>query len=133
MSGDQARRVHHLRPLKLVKADPPVSNDEPVALLSVDITHEGRRCAITPAGDLDMSTVGSLEAVLLVAEAGAARQITIDLSQLTFMDSSGLHMLLKAAARAQENGIRLRFIRGPRRVQTVFELTNTERILTFVD
>lgn len=84
-------------------------------------THYGR-----PGGPL-------LEAEVRRAEATDAKRIVIDLSAVTFMDSSGLKSLLQAQARSQADSNRLRLVRPPRRVQRVFELTNTEGLLPFLD
>ena len=102
-------------------------------LLSVEVARDDHRLAILPKGELDMSTAGKLEDAVRAAEATDARRIVIDLTGVTFMDSSGLKALLEASARARANSNRLRLIRGPRRVQRVFELTNTEEILPFLD
>ena len=59
--------------------------------------------------------------------------VVIDLSGVGFIDSSGLHMILKAHARSDADSNRLRIRRGPRRVQRVFELTGTDSRLPFID
>ncbi len=51
----------------------------------------GRR--LTLRGELDLATAGRLEAAL--AEAGGP--VVLDLTGLTFMDSTGVRMLLEAA------------------------------------
>ena len=102
-------------------------------LLSVAVTRDDHRQAITPTGDLDMSTAEKLDDAVRAAEATDAKRIVVDLSEVTFMDSSGLKLLLEANARSQANSNRLRLIRGPRRVQRVFELTKTEEKLPFLD
>ena len=65
------------------------------------------------------------------AEATDAHAIVVDLSELTFMDSTGLQLLLKAYARSQADSNRLSLVRGPERVQRVFQMTGTERLLPF--
>ena len=102
-------------------------------LLSVHVTRDEHRLAITPIGELDMSTAGKLDDAVRAAEATDAKRIVIDLSEVTFMDSTGLKLLLEAGARARANSNRLRLVRGSRRVQRVFELTKTEEILPFLD
>ena len=102
-------------------------------LLAVEVARDEHRLAIIPIGDLDMSTAAKLDDAVRAAEATHAKRIVIDLSEVTFMDSTGLKLLLEAGARARANSNRLRLIRGSRRVQRVFELTKTEEILPFLD
>lgn len=53
-------------------------------------------------GALDLSTVSLLEEALQrVAEGG---QVTLDLSELTFVDSTGLHALVRYARSQDGNG-----------------------------
>lgn len=101
--------------------------------LSVDTIRHGDRSVIAPVGDLDLSSAATLEAEVHAAEATGVERIIIDLSGLTFMDSTGLRLLLQAAARSRADSNRLGFVRGSRRVQRVFELTSTEDMLPFVD
>jgi len=55
-----------------------------------------RAGVIRLAGELDMSTVPELDPVLeAAAERGGA--VLVDLSDLTFMDSTGIHTFIKAA------------------------------------
>jgi anti-sigma B factor antagonist len=57
---------------------------------------------ITLRGELDLATTGQLEAAL--AEAGG--RVVLDLTALTFMDSTGVRVLLEAAERAGD-GLRI--------------------------
>jgi anti-sigma B factor antagonist len=62
-----------------------------VQMLSIE-----RAGVIRLAGELDMSTVPELDQMLEAAvERGGA--VLVDLTELTFMDSSGIHTLIKAA------------------------------------
>ena len=53
----------------------------------------------------------------------------IDLRGLSFMDCSGLSCLLAIAS----DGLPVRFIRGPRNVQKVFEITDTADKVEWVE
>jgi len=101
--------------------------------LTVSTTRHADRCVIAPIGDLDLSSVAALDAEVRAVEATDVDQIIIDLSGVTFMDSTGLRLLVQADARSRADSNRLRLVRGSRRVQRVFELTNTEAMLPFVD
>lgn len=63
---------------------------------------EGIRC-LTPAGELDIATGPELQQRL--RELGAAhRRVRLDLSQLDFMDSSGISAILLGLQDAGRNG-----------------------------
>ena len=60
--------------------------------------HVGRRAVLAVAGEVDMDTAPELQAAIEAAGIRAF-EIWVDLTETTFMDSSGLHAL--NAARAQ--------------------------------
>lgn len=84
-------------------------------------------------GELDLGSVPALSRELHAAENRRPSRVVVDLSELEFIDSSGLHELLRARQRVSENNRRLSLRRGPPAVQRVFELTNTEQLFTFED
>ncbi len=100
-------------------------------LLEVHVTARDGRHTVAAVGELDRSAAPLLDEAMLEAEATSARQIVLDLSALEFMDSSGLYLILEAHARSQADSNRLSIVRGPRRVQRVFEITHTETLLPF--
>ena len=55
-------------------------------------------------GELDMSTAPQLRDELLRLTSDGARQVTVDLSQLEFMDSTGLSVLITGLKRLRERG-----------------------------
>jgi anti-anti-sigma factor len=55
------------------------------------------------------------------------------LSGLQFLDSTGLHTLVRAQARWRAGGREISLLRGPRAVQRVFDLTQATRLFTFED
>jgi anti-anti-sigma regulatory factor len=57
----------------------------------------------------------------------------MDLRGLTFMDSSGLHELLRQNDYARSNRHNLAVVRGPHAIQRLLELTRTEELLVLVD
>jgi anti-sigma B factor antagonist len=85
------------------------------------------------SGELDIGTVNRVEAELARAEAGDARSIVLDLSGLTFMDSTGVRLVLEAHARSRADSNRLRLRRGSAAVQRIFELSGVTETLPFGD
>ena len=57
----------------------------------------------------------------------------VDLSKLTFLDSTGLRCIVTADERAREEGRRIVIVRGPDAVQRVFSITRLEERLEMVD
>jgi anti-sigma B factor antagonist len=84
--------------------------------------HRGRDAAwIRLSGELDLATAAQFAARLNDA-LSAARLVVVDLRQLTFMDSTGLSVLVTAQHRARRSGRRLVLIRGPRQVDRLLKL-----------
>lgn len=79
-------------------------------------------CAvISLGGELDIAGKRDLVKVLKAQEA-AGRDIDLDLGDLTFIDSSGVSVLLQAAQRAGEDGRGFRVVRVRRDVAQRLEL-----------
>ena len=85
------------------------------------------------AGELDIATTAGADAELRRVEQGGARVIVLDLRGLTFMDSTGLRLLVSADARARGGEHRLAIARGPAAVQRVLELTGLDARLDVID
>jgi anti-anti-sigma factor len=84
-------------------------------------------------GELDISTVPRLRDALREARGQDVPLVRLDISQLSFIDSTGLRALLVAAREAEVEGWRLALTRAPAHVQQMFELTRTEGFLRFED
>ena len=84
-------------------------------------------------GELDLSTVAKVQEELRKIEAGSPRTLVVDLSKLTFLDSTGLRCIVTADERAREAGRRVVIVRGPDPVQRVFAITRLEERLEMVD
>ena len=51
------------------------------------------------AGELDVATADVVRSALLTVHGAGPEQVTFDMSEVSFMDSSGLSVLLEAAAK----------------------------------
>jgi len=74
------------------------------------------------SGALDISTTPRLEQALGEAQA-QARLVVIDLRELSFVDSYGVHAIVTASVAARRVGHRLVLLRGRPSVDRVFALT----------
>ena len=84
------------------------------------------------SGDLDLSTLDQLQAALDDSLDGKPELVVLDLRELTFLDSSGLRVMLALHSSQQEQGGRLVLVQGPRRVHRVLELTRADDELEIV-
>lgn len=101
--------------------------------LSIGSRRDGDAVIIVLQGELDLASAPDLERELKDAEATSPNRVTIDLSGLGFMDSTGLQALLRARERAGSASYELTLRRGPHQVQRVFELTRTVDAFSFED
>jgi len=83
----------------------------------------GRGAAwVQVAGELDLATAQQFRQVLGEAQQ-AARMVVLDLRELSFIDSSGIHVILDAAHDARQTGGRMLSVRGPVQVERILTLT----------
>jgi anti-anti-sigma factor len=101
--------------------------------LTISSDRDGDKHTVRPLGELDLATADELQHELERAEASNAQSIVLDLSGLTFMDSTGVQLLLRAQARSRADANRLMLLRGPAAVQRVIELTGVAALLPFSD
>jgi anti-sigma B factor antagonist len=64
---------------------------------------------------------------------GQDKDVVVDLSATTFLDSAGLHVLLNAARRLTRRGRRLSVVCGPGPVRHVIELARLGETLNLGD
>ena len=84
-------------------------------------------------GELDLSTVSKVQEELNRIEKSSPPTVVLDLSKLSFLDSTGLRCLVTADERARQAGRRVVLVRGPTSVQRVFTITRLEERLEMVD
>ena len=97
-----------------------------------DVVWDGEAARVRAIGELDMEAVPALAAEIAQVRAAGCPHVTIDLRGLSFLDSSGLRLLLDCYAESRQDSHTLALIPGPPAVQRVFELTRTAEHLPFV-
>jgi anti-anti-sigma factor len=100
---------------------------------SVTVTTEADRAVVSLRGELDMSGVDRARQAIEEAEASSAALLVLDLSQLDFVDSTGLEVMLRAARRAHDDGRRLVVQRPSHYVKRLLELTAIDQSLDVVE
>ena len=87
------------------------------------VSRQDGEAVVSPRGELDMATVGAVEKELKELRSGGVDRILLDLGGLTFMDSSGLHLLTRWANEASQDGFTFELEPGPPAIQRIFDLT----------
>lgn len=82
-------------------------------------------------GELDIAGVPSLEAAVRRICSDDTTSITIDLSGLGFIDSTGLAAIVHTSGLCAKHGYGFAIVPGPRPVQRLFEVTGLDAVLPF--
>jgi anti-anti-sigma factor len=87
---------------------------------------------LIPTGELDIATVPILERAFdAVHEGDDQTMIVVDLTELSFLDSTGIHLLLRINA-ACKDADRLRIVNGSPVVARMLDITGVRGLLPIV-
>jgi anti-sigma B factor antagonist len=86
--------------------------------------------AVALAGEVDIQTAPEFERELLAAIEDGARELVIDLTRASFIDSSFLHALLRGQKRLRRRGGRISIVCGDRNLVRMFEITGLDRVFS---
>jgi anti-anti-sigma factor len=98
---------------------------------SIREQRQGDRYTLALTGELDLASAPAVEAMTVQLCADGASEIVLDLSQLTFLDSTGLRTILTGMRLCEEHLCNFWLIPGPRAVQRLFELAGLLQRLPF--
>lgn len=82
---------------------------------------------ITPPSEIDPSTEGELEAMLAACPADG--QTVVDMTEVSFCDSTGLRTLVRHHRRHADAGGSLRVVGARESVRRIFVITGLEHLL----
>jgi anti-anti-sigma factor len=71
----------------------------------VEVSSSGEIATVAVAGEIDLRTVGIVREALTRVLASGARGVRLDLSQVPFMDSTGMSALVAAYSTGRRSGI----------------------------
>ena len=102
-----------------------------MADLTVETSQVGDHCLLTLAGDLDMDTVDELTSPAMAALVDRAiKTVSVDLADVTFIDSTGIGALISLRATAADVGAQLVLRRPTARVLTVLRTIKMDTAFT---
>ena len=97
----------------------------------IETVRRGEDIVLVIEGEIDIATAPLLDDRLSAPEVASARTVIVDLDRVTFMDSTGLRVLVSHAL-AETNGMRLQLTRGSPQVQRLFAVSGMLDHLPFV-
>ena len=99
--------------------------------IEIEELQQDREHTLKLRGELDMAGVPSLEATIERICADGASSLTLDLGELSFIDSTGLAAIVHATGLCSKRGCAFQILPGPRSVQRLFEVTGLDGVLPF--
>jgi anti-sigma B factor antagonist len=97
------------------------------------LTRQRPQAVLALAGELDVANATEAYKRMLGLQLRPGGQLVLDLSELTFMDSTGIRLILQAGELARMHGAALVVVRPPAAVMRVLELVGLDEQLDLVD
>ena len=102
------------------------------SLFSYSIASTDGRTTLSLRGELDMSCTIELEAITGALSSFEGTDLVVDLSELSFLDSTGLSYLLKARETLRQRGKRVQVVGAHGGVLKVIKVTGLTDVLNVV-
>lgn len=88
---------------------------------------------VSPSGDVDLARSPALRGALREAQAGKPPRVVVDLSQVDYMDSSGVATLVEAYQIARRNSTKMVLCGLRDRVKSIFEIARLDTVFSITD
>jgi anti-sigma B factor antagonist len=85
---------------------------------------------ISLSGEVDLYTAPEFKQELLDAIANGAKEVVVDFSRTTFIDSTTLGVLVGGVKRLRTNDGQLSLVCSDRNITKIFEITGLDRVFT---
>jgi anti-sigma B factor antagonist len=85
---------------------------------------------ISLSGEVDLYTAPDFKQQLLQVIEDGAKQVIVDFSETTFIDSTTLGVLVGGVKRLRPNGGQLSLVCSDRNITKIFEITGLDRVFT---
>jgi anti-sigma B factor antagonist len=101
--------------------------------LQLATRHEGDVSVVSAQGEVDVFTAPGLDTELDALIAAGSARLVVDLSEVAFLDSTGLGVLVKALKHAREAGGWLHLVVTSDRIRKIFEITGLDASIPIFD
>jgi anti-sigma B factor antagonist len=100
-------------------------------VFDVAVRASGTTRTVAVSGEVDLLVAGRLAAAIDEAFAAGPETVVIDLGGVGFMDSSGIHVIVRAQRRAEDAAVRLVVIPGSVAVRRAFAVSGLQHVVPF--
>lgn len=105
----------------------------PSNLFGVRVDREASGAVLKLSGELDIACEEPFKAAVEEALEADDGELTVDLSEVAFIDSSGLRFLIELWDRARRQELDLTFVQGTGMVRRTLEISGLDRVLPIAD
>jgi anti-sigma B factor antagonist len=96
--------------------------------LQIREEQEGAMCVLTLEGEVDVYTAPVLKEKLVDNIERGCSNVLVDMERVTFIDSSGLGVLVSALRRARERGGSVRILCTRDNILKIFRITGLDKV-----
>ncbi len=102
-------------------------------LLRVDVVESDDHALITAVGEIDLDTCDQVADAVSSVLAAGGRRVLLDFSEVTFIDSSGLAVLVRAHRQAQSVGARFAVVHPTPQTRKLITVLGLDQLLHIHD
>ena len=102
-------------------------------IMQIATTPGSDRFVITVSGEVDLASSPELDTAIIAAIESGATSVVIDLTDVSFMDSSGLGVIVRGLKRCREADKDLDLVITNERVLKVFGITGLDQVIPIHD
>jgi anti-sigma B factor antagonist len=107
-----------------------VDNEPALTLTLANGNADGGEAVVTIGGDLEYGTAGQLRSTLLELSQREPATVALDMSDVEFLDSTGISLLIQAKQRFDAQGARFVLRQPTPRVTRVLEIAGVVDLFT---
>ena len=101
--------------------------------MEISVQNKSGAVILSPSGDVDLSSSRELQQSVKQAMEGRPSRVVVDLTDVPYMDSSGVATLVEAMQIARKQSTRLVLCCMQSKVRSIFEIARLDRVFTIVD
>jgi anti-sigma B factor antagonist len=96
--------------------------------LEIAFSQEGDACVVALKGEVDVYTAPALRERLIEASETDCAAVVVDMTDVDFIDSSGLGVLVSALKRVRERDGQMRIVTTKEPILKIFRVTGLDRV-----